>query len=166
MQAKNQEIIERQLQEMEAQKQYYAKIEEENRKYRSQMNDFKQVKTELQTNLMQNEQIRKIQQQQILSLKGNMRVFCRVKPLDDQFEAAQTEQVFSFPQMVLMEKSKEKVQNHTIELTNPKSGYSKHIYNYDGVFMPNQGQADIFDEITPFIQSALDGTNVCIFAYG
>jgi len=30
--------------------------------------------------LVKNEQIRKIQQSQILHLKGNMRVFCRVKP--------------------------------------------------------------------------------------
>ena len=36
-----------------------------------------------------------------------------------------------------MDKSKEKVQNHTIEMANPKSGFSKHIYNYDAVFMPN-----------------------------
>ena len=41
--------------------------------------------------------------------------------------------------MKLMEKSKEKVQNHTIELTNPKNGNSQHIYNYDAVLMPNQG---------------------------
>ena len=32
--------------------------------------------------------------------------------------------------------------------------------------MPNSKQADIFKEITPFLQAALNGENVCIFAYG
>jgi hypothetical protein len=58
------------------------------------------------------------------------------------------------------------VTNHTLELTNPKSGYSKHIYNYDNVFTPDQSQKDLFNEIKPFVQTALDGMNVCIFAYG
>lgn len=35
---------------------------------------------DMRTNLLKNEQIRKVQQQQIIHLKGNMRVFCRVKP--------------------------------------------------------------------------------------
>ena len=51
-------------------------------------------------------------------------------------------------------------------MSNPKNGFSKHIYNYDAVFMPSQGQDDVFDEIKPFVQTALDGMNVCIFAYG
>ena len=41
-------------------------------------------------------------------------------------------------------------------------------YNYfmDGIFTADSSQADIFEEIKPFVQSSLDGDNVCIFAYG
>lgn len=41
-------------------------------------------------------------------------------------------------------------------------------YNFfmDGVFPPTSSQSEIFEEIKPFVQSSLDGDNVCIFAYG
>lgn len=45
--------------------------------------------------MLQNEQIRKIQQHQILHLKGNMRVFCRVKPVLEDSNASQG--VIKFP---------------------------------------------------------------------
>ena len=40
------------------------------------LGDYKNLKCILD----KNEQIRKVQQAQIIHLKGNMRVFCRVKP--------------------------------------------------------------------------------------
>ena len=39
--------------------------------------------SKMQVSLDQHEQIRIVQQEQILQLKGNMRVFCRVKNNDD-----------------------------------------------------------------------------------
>ena len=39
-------------------------------------------------------------------------------------------------------------------------------YFVDGVFSPESTQSDVFEEIKPFIQSSIDGDNVCIFAYG
>jgi hypothetical protein len=40
------------------------------------------------------------------------------------------------------------------------------VYNFDQVFLPDSSQKDIFEEIKPFVQAALDGDNTCIFAYG
>ncbi|KZV53775.1 hypothetical protein F511_00041 [Dorcoceras hygrometricum] len=37
---------------------------------------------------------------------------------------------------------------------------------FDWVYGPHIGQADLFTEIQPFIQSAFDGYNVSVFAYG
>lgn len=42
----------------------------------------------------------------------------------------------------------------------------KHDFTFDQVFRPNSMQQDIFELVSPLIQSALDGYNVCIFAYG
>lgn len=42
----------------------------------------------------------------------------------------------------------------------------KHDFSFDQVFPPNSEQQDIFELVSPLVQSALDGYNVCIFAYG
>lgn len=42
----------------------------------------------------------------------------------------------------------------------------RHEFNFDQVFAPNSRQQDIFEMVSPMIQSALDGYNICIFAYG
>mmetsp|Transcript_2413 Transcript_2413/g.3689 ORF Transcript_2413/g.3689 Transcript_2413/m.3689 type:complete len:102 (+) Transcript_2413:1718-2023(+) len=59
-----------------------SKLEEENSKLKEELEKYKSSFVQMKSNMMAHEQIRKIQQQQILSLKGNMRVFCRVKPLE------------------------------------------------------------------------------------
>ena len=42
----------------------------------------------------------------------------------------------------------------------------KNSYYFDRIFPENTSQIDIFEEIKPFIQSSLDGENICVFAYG
>ncbi|KAL0853257.1 hypothetical protein Bca101_058409 [Brassica carinata] len=84
---------------------------------------------------------------EFLDLKGNIRVFCRVKPLDSKNlrapVASDTRNVF-------------------IKLTESK----RKTYNFDRVFQPDSSQDDVFLEIEPVIKSVIDGYNACIFAYG
>ena len=60
-------------------------------------------------------------------------------------------------------------QGRVLPATSLQLAYSEgEVYNYfmDGVFAPHSSQSDIFEEIKPFVQSSIDGDNVCIFAYG
>lgn len=42
----------------------------------------------------------------------------------------------------------------------------RHRFSFDRVFAPSSGQETIFEEVSEFVQSALDGYNVCLLSYG
>ncbi|KAK2990991.1 hypothetical protein RJ640_005473 [Escallonia rubra] len=88
-------------------------------------------------------------------LKGNIRVFCRVRPLlpDD---GPGTEPVVSYP-------TSTELLGRGIDLV--QSG-QKLPFTFDKVFSHEASQQDVFVEISQLVQSALDGYKVCIFAYG
>ncbi|VFQ58622.1 unnamed protein product [Cuscuta campestris] len=101
------------------------------------------------------EMLRKKLHNTILELKGNIRVFCRVRPtLSDDVVSA--EKVVSFP-------TSTEALGRGIDLTH---NGQKHSFTFDKVFVPEASQKDVFDEISQLVQSALDGYKVCIFAYG
>lgn len=87
----------------------------------------------------------------LLDLKGNIRVFCRVRP----FLSSEKQEIPG----PLVVPDLDKV---VIKL----AGGNCKEYNFDKVFLPGASQDEIFTEVEPIIRSALDGHNVCIFAYG
>ncbi len=96
------------------------------------------------------------------SIKGNIRVYCRVKPTPTNMKP-----LIEYPELNLpsLNQNKTEIEISNIEIKNPKSSEAIN-FNFDRVFTGLSNQEDIFNEVKPFIQSALDGENVCIFAYG
>merc|ERR1719419_87186 len=92
---------------------------------------------------------------QLVELKGNIRVFCRVRPLHTVpgSQRNSMRQVLTF----------DDIDNGVIFVHN--RGNSK-SYNLDRIFLPTTTQAEVFEEVMPLVTSVVDGYNLCIFAYG
>ncbi|KAJ4726157.1 Kinesin-like protein [Melia azedarach] len=106
--------------------------------------------------LIEGERLRKKLHNTILELKGNIRVFCRVRPLLPDDTSSSEGKIISYP-------TSTEALGRGIDIT--QNG-QKHCFTFDRVFMPNESQEDVFVEISQLVQSALDGYKVCIFAYG
>ncbi|GLU23542.1 hypothetical protein SLE2022_395400 [Rubroshorea leprosula] len=106
--------------------------------------------------LIEGEKLRKKLHNTILELKGNIRVFCRVRPFLSDDSSSNQWKVLSYPSSV-------ESLGRAIDLT--QNG-QRHSFTFDKVFMPEESQEDVFVEISQLVQSALDGYKVCIFAYG
>ncbi|XP_048424461.1 kinesin-like protein KIN-14S isoform X2 [Pyrus x bretschneideri] len=91
---------------------------------------------------------------EVIELKGNIRVFCRCRPLN------QTE-ISSGSGFVVEFESSLDNELHVI-----CSDSSKKQFKFDHVFRPEDNQEAVFAQTKPIVTSVLDGYNVCIFAYG
>ncbi|KAJ1266420.1 hypothetical protein BS78_08G149700 [Paspalum vaginatum] len=90
----------------------------------------------------------------LIELKGNIRVFCRCRPLNAEEIAEGASTAIDF------ESAKDG------ELIVRGHVSSKKVFKFDSVFSPEEGQEKVFEKTAPFATSVLDGFNVCIFAYG
>ncbi|KAG5003461.1 hypothetical protein JHK86_027600 [Glycine max] len=95
-------------------------------------------------------------EKKLQELKGNIRVFCRVRPLLADESCSTEGKIFSYP--TSMETS-----GRAIDLA--QNG-QKHSFTFDKVFTPEASQEEVFVEISQLVPSALDGYKVCIFACG
>ncbi|XP_026202411.1 kinesin-like protein KIFC1 [Anabas testudineus] len=96
----------------------------------------------------------------IQELKGNIRVFCRVRPLADGGLSKHIQLPVSDNKMITLAKTEE---SHTGKTADTQKNYN---FSFDRVFGPEASQQEVFEEISLLVQSALDGYNVCCFAYG
>lgn len=88
----------------------------------------------------------------LLTAKGSIKVFCRVRPLFED----ESPSVVEFPDDCTI-----RVNTGSDTISNPKKDFE-----FDRVYGPHVGQAELFTDVQPFVQSALDGYNVSMFAYG
>jgi len=85
-------------------------------------------------------------------MRGNIRVFCRVRPLL-KFELDQGDtSCLKFPY------------DNALIVTDEKT--TEHPFDFDRVYNTGTRQEDVSEDTTEYIQSVMDGYNVSIFAYG
>ncbi|TYI41660.1 hypothetical protein ES332_A01G041500v1 [Gossypium tomentosum] len=123
-------------------------------KIQSRINQQADLHEDLKTKYLKGAKERKELYNKVLELKGNIRVFCRCRPLNSEEIAAGASLAIDF----------ESVKDG--ELTVISNGAPKKTFRFDAVFGPQAEQADVFQDTAPFATSVLDGYNVCIFAYG
>eukprot|EP01063_Lacrimia_lanifica_P022486 TRINITY_DN3005_c0_g2_i4.p1 TRINITY_DN3005_c0_g2~~TRINITY_DN3005_c0_g2_i4.p1 ORF type:complete len:2237 (+),score=915.86 TRINITY_DN3005_c0_g2_i4:640-6711(+) len=108
-------------------------------------------------------EVRRMLHNSLQELKGNIRVFARVRPAAAKEVTA--DGMYCFP---------DDLDGRQLEIVEPdtqgvcgdvKSG-KKHAFEFDKVFSPCATQSTLFNEVQSLVQSTLDGYKVCVFAYG
>ena len=96
--------------------------------------------------------LRKKLHNDLMELRGNIRVYARVRPVVKMEDKAGGEVVAEFPD------------KDTIAMVNSKR--MKKAWSFDHVFKPEHTNSDVFEQCKDLLTSVVDGYNVCIFAYG
>ncbi|KAI3676079.1 hypothetical protein L1987_85677 [Smallanthus sonchifolius] len=91
---------------------------------------------------------------EVIELKGNIRVFCRCRPLNHDEISKGSTSVIEF----------DSAQENELKIIGSDS--SKKQFKFDHIFRPEDNQEAVFAQTSPLAVSVLDGFNVCIFAYG
>eukprot|EP01080_Neovahlkampfia_damariscottae_P000954 gene954-9861_t len=112
-------------------------------------------KTELQLKITQQklkeeENLRRKLHNKIIEEKGNIRVFCRIRPY----------------QQISNDFCIGKSDKTTIEVLSTKEKKDSKKFSFDYVYPMDSTQQEVFDEIRPLITSSFDGYNVLIMTYG
>ncbi|KAF9440576.1 kinesin-domain-containing protein [Macrolepiota fuliginosa MF-IS2] len=156
--------------------------------YQLQLESNEKKIAELKNEILESEIVRRKLHNMVQELKGNIRVFCRVRPvLSSDFinnpalssssplsstpsptgspeDIASAAAQISFP-----DASETKKQITLTSFSESATGQERretHSFTFDRVFAPDATQSEVFEEISLLAQSCMDGYNVCIFAYG
>ena len=107
---------------------------------------------ELERKLQDAEGTRRALHNAIQELKGNIRVFARVRPAPEDADLA----------IEFLAKGDDGRNKLALSV-----GEKEPLpFAFDKIFDPSAGQEAMFAEVDGLVQSALDGFKVCIFAYG
>ncbi|CAI5746617.1 unnamed protein product [Peronospora destructor] len=115
---------------------------------------------ELQERIKQGDKHRRAMHNTIQELRGNVRVFARTRPFlpSDRCDPNITTPIilcdFDEESLKLQRPGKNPLESDTFSFT------------FDKVFAPSSGQDAVFEQVSEFVQSSLDGYHVCLLSYG
>lgn len=99
----------------------------------------------------------------IQDLKGNIRVYCRVRPGKPEEYDEATQFSYARTDDTLLDISS----SQNSQLSGCKGApEKKYTFKFDKVLSPETSQESLFSEITQILHASLDGANSCIFSYG
>ncbi|CAN0847176.1 Kinesin-like protein KIN-14S [Linum grandiflorum] len=87
---------------------------------------------------------------EVIEHKGNIRVFCRCRPISQSELQKGSNSVVEFDYS----------QDNELQILSSDS--SKKQFKFDHVFKPDDNQEDVFAETKPIVTLVLDGYNVCV----
>ncbi|KAK6983284.1 Kinesin-like protein kifc3, partial [Biomphalaria glabrata] len=97
--------------------------------------------------------LRKKLHNELVDLKGNIRVFCRIRPSIKEDGTEENDIVVS-------------VDSNDDTLVAVNNNGKTQMFDVDKAFSMNSSQTQVFEEVSSLVRSVIDGYNVCIFAYG
>ncbi|XP_050493495.1 protein claret segregational-like [Bombus huntii] len=121
------------------------------------------TKNELQTLVHTMDKDRRVLHNAIQEMKGNIRVFCRVRPRTPS-ELGKVMCNINFVDECTIEVGKFDGSDSVSCSGRPRG--TRQEFSFDKVFPPTATQEHIFEELALLVESALEGYNVCVFAYG
>lgn len=123
------------------------KLDELTADYKSLRKDFDEMNVKYKKEVA----LRKQLHNKIEDMNGQIRVYCRCRPMAQYEIDKGSKQVVAFPD------------EYSIEVMS-SGGKKEYLFNH--VYDMNSTQEGVFEDTYNLIQSAYDGYNVCIFAYG
>ena len=123
--------------------------------------------------IRQNAIVRRALHNQVQELKGNIRVFCRVRPVNAHAGENPSEppaetgggKTDHAEPLLRVARAGESA-GRAVSLAQPGKKEKPVAFSFDRVFDASASQEEVFEDISHLVTSALDGYKVCIFAYG
>ena len=151
----NTRIVNKKKEELNKLKELNAGLTEKIKYY----NDIIQYQTQLHTDI----QVYKNQtNNEYQEAKGNVRVFCRIRPpLPKELTKKQINIEYRGDNSLIIKGEKK-----TSYIGRDGIHQDIEQFQFNRIFKQEDTQEEVFEEVSPLIQSSLDGFNINIFAYG